>query len=100
MLSRVAEGLYWMGRYVERAENTTRLLLVTEELSTEVLGLDEDLARGEWQDLRTIFPGFPEAEPPSRPLAALAPAPLLGPSIDPENPHPVFHSITSARDKA
>lgn len=26
MLSRIAESLYWMGRYVERAENTARLL--------------------------------------------------------------------------
>ena len=45
ILSRVADGLYWMGRYLERAENTVRLLLVAEELSTEVFGLDEDLAR-------------------------------------------------------
>jgi uncharacterized alpha-E superfamily protein len=34
MLSRVADALYWMGRYLERSENLTRLLLVTEELST------------------------------------------------------------------
>ena len=26
MLSRTAEGLFWMGRYVERMENTARLL--------------------------------------------------------------------------
>ena len=26
MLSRIAENLYWIGRYVERAENTARLL--------------------------------------------------------------------------
>jgi len=26
MLSRVAENLYWIGRYVERAENVARLL--------------------------------------------------------------------------
>ena len=40
ILSRVADGLYWMGRYLERAENTTRLLLVTEDVATEVQGLD------------------------------------------------------------
>jgi len=28
MLSRVAESIYWMARYVERAENTARLVLV------------------------------------------------------------------------
>ena len=27
MLSRVAESIYWMARYVERAENTARLVL-------------------------------------------------------------------------
>ena len=26
MLSRIAESLYWMGRYVERADDTARLL--------------------------------------------------------------------------
>ncbi|MCA9838564.1 MAG: alpha-E domain-containing protein [Trueperaceae bacterium] len=26
MLSRIAENLYWMGRYIERAENTSRIL--------------------------------------------------------------------------
>jgi uncharacterized alpha-E superfamily protein len=44
MLSRVADSLYWMGRYLERAENITRLLLVTEDFSTETQGLAEDLA--------------------------------------------------------
>jgi uncharacterized alpha-E superfamily protein len=100
ILSRVADGLYWMGRYLERAENTARLLLVTEELSTEVLGLDEALARSEWNDLRTIFPGFAENEPPARRLTNLAAASLLGLSIDPENRHSVFYSLKKARDNA
>ena len=28
LLSRLAENLFWIGRYVERAENTARLLNV------------------------------------------------------------------------
>lgn len=100
ILSRVADGLYWMGRYLERAENTTRLLLVTEELSTEVLGLDEQLARCEWDDVRGIFPGFSEHEPPARHLAGLAATTLLGLSVDPENRYSVFHSLKKARDNA
>ena len=32
MLSRVAERMYWLGRYVERAENTARLLAVNANL--------------------------------------------------------------------
>lgn len=32
MLSRVAENIYWMARYIERAENTARLINVTSNL--------------------------------------------------------------------
>ncbi|HPG18550.1 MAG TPA: alpha-E domain-containing protein, partial [Opitutaceae bacterium] len=32
MLSRVANGLYWMSRYIERAENTARLVDVNLQL--------------------------------------------------------------------
>ena len=32
MLSRVADSLYWMSRYLERAENTVRQLDVTTSL--------------------------------------------------------------------
>jgi uncharacterized alpha-E superfamily protein len=32
MLSRVAENLYWMARYVERAENTARLISATSQV--------------------------------------------------------------------
>jgi len=36
--SRVAESLYWIGRYTERAENTSRMLRVLEEARWEELG--------------------------------------------------------------
>ena len=32
MLSRVAENIYWMARYMERAEDTARLVNVTTHL--------------------------------------------------------------------
>ena len=32
MLSRVAEGLYWMTRYLERAENTARMINATSQM--------------------------------------------------------------------
>jgi uncharacterized alpha-E superfamily protein len=35
MLSRVADSLYWMSRYLERAEHTTRLIAVKLETSVE-----------------------------------------------------------------
>jgi uncharacterized alpha-E superfamily protein len=45
-----------MGRYLERSENITRLLLVTEDFSTETQGLAEQVAQSAWKDLLAIFP--------------------------------------------
>ena len=43
MLSRVAGNLYWMGRYVERAENVARLLDVAYHLELDASALDQNL---------------------------------------------------------
>ncbi len=40
--SRTAESLYWMGRYVERAENTTRIVKVLQSIQTEGSALRDD----------------------------------------------------------
>ncbi|GIW87023.1 MAG: hypothetical protein KatS3mg108_1347 [Isosphaeraceae bacterium] len=42
MLSRVAENLYWIGRYVERAENVARLLEVAYHLELDAAELREE----------------------------------------------------------
>jgi uncharacterized alpha-E superfamily protein len=44
MLSRVAENLYWISRYVERAENVARLLDVGFHLELDASGLTGDVA--------------------------------------------------------
>jgi uncharacterized alpha-E superfamily protein len=98
ILSRVADALYWMGRYLERSENVTRLLLVTEELTSEVVGLDEDLARAEWRDLRTILPGPEPDEAETRHPRALAAWCLHALSIDTRHPCSVFFSLRKARE--
>ena len=99
ILSRVADALYWMGRYLERAENVTRLLIVTEEMGSEVLGLDEDVARAEWSELNAIFPDGDGGEAP-RSVRALVQAALYALSIDPGHPHSIFFSLKKARDNA
>ena len=51
MLSRVAETIYWIGRYQERAENTARLIKVNTNLTL-------DLPKGiipDWEPLITIL---------------------------------------------
>lgn len=78
MLSRIAEALFWVGRYVERAEDTARLLdvhfhLVLEDPSIDeqmmtavlasVMGVPDDAPSGT-QDLLERF-GYDEGNPSS-----------------------------------
>jgi uncharacterized alpha-E superfamily protein len=92
MLSRVANALYWMGRYLERAENLTRCLLVTEELSTEIHAFNEKLARAEWNDVHVIFPGE---------IAGTSDVEhLRGFLIAPSNPYSILFSLGKARENA
>jgi len=51
MLSRVAETIYWIGRYQERAENTARLIKVNTNL---ILDLPKGLMP-DWEPLITIL---------------------------------------------
>ncbi len=51
MLSRVAETIYWIGRYLERAENTARLINVNTNL---MLDLPKGIAPG-WEPLIRIL---------------------------------------------
>jgi uncharacterized alpha-E superfamily protein len=50
MLSRVAENIYWLARYVERAENTARIVTVNANL---LLDLPKGIAPG-WRPLIDI----------------------------------------------
>jgi uncharacterized alpha-E superfamily protein len=99
MLSRVADALYWMGRYVERAGSITRLLLVTEDFSTETQGLVEPLAQAAWKDLLAIFPSA-QMTRPIMPFAPLAVPHLHAFFLDSGNAYSVNHSLRKARENA
>lgn len=63
MLSRVAESLYWMSRYLERAENTARLLDVHLNLNLE---LTPELGQRRYQGvLASLQVRYPEGLLPS-----------------------------------
>ena len=99
MLSRVADAIYWMGRYLERAENITRLLLVTEEFSTETQGLDEAVAQTAWKDLLVMLP----TAQVTRPVSAFAPLSLpylTSFFLDPQNAYSIHFSLRKARENA
>jgi uncharacterized alpha-E superfamily protein len=49
MLSRVADALFWMGRYIERSEHAARVLEVTRALLVDIAEVDPETARGQWQ---------------------------------------------------
>ncbi len=56
MLSRVAENLYWISRYVERAENVARLLDVGFHLELDASGLSGDVGgQGPIESVLTIL---------------------------------------------
>jgi uncharacterized alpha-E superfamily protein len=99
MLSRVADAVYWMGRYLERAENITRLLLVTDDFATETQGFAEDLAQAAWKDVLAILP----AAELTRPVSAFAPLSLpylQAFFVDGDNPYSVHYSLRKARENA
>ncbi len=51
MLSRVADSIYWMSRYIERAENLARLLEVNLQLLVDFSNLDDEKIKHHWQPI-------------------------------------------------
>jgi uncharacterized alpha-E superfamily protein len=93
-LSRVAEAIYWLSRYIERAENTARVIDVNLRL-----GLDAPAGIGEqWEPLLMIMAALPEFQQrydsPSRAnvIRFLA--------SDEENPNSIVRCLGAARDDA
>ncbi|WAT17792.1 alpha-E domain-containing protein [Aurantiacibacter sp. MUD11] len=52
MLGRVAHGIFWMYRYLERAENTARLLAAGQRMA---LTRGQDMADSEWKSILTTL---------------------------------------------
>ncbi len=52
MLGRVAHGIFWMYRYLERAENTARLLAAGQRMA---LTRGQDMADQEWKSILTTL---------------------------------------------
>lgn len=95
MLSRVAESLFWMARYMERAEDLTRLLSVNFNTILEARGLS---AAGAWESIIRVT-GDEQL------FADLHPETTTGAVIDfllwdPGNPNAVAGAITKARENA
>jgi len=96
MLSRVASNLYWMSRYVERAENTARVLDVTWRMS--LLVKEPHLQDQEWfaplNITGTLFPFS------GRHSDVCAKEVLHFMALDPENPSSIHSCARQARENA
>ncbi len=96
MLSRVASNLYWMSRYVERAENTARVLDVTWRMS--LLVKEPHLQDQEWfaplNITGTLFPFS------GRHNEVCAREVLHFMALDPENPSSIYACAHQARENA
>jgi uncharacterized alpha-E superfamily protein len=55
LLARDADSMYWLSRYIERAEHVARLLLVNSNLLVDVGDLAPDLQERQWLSVPTIM---------------------------------------------
>lgn len=93
MLSRIAESLFWIGRYIERSDGTARILDVHLQLLLEDPWIDEDTAcRSLLSVMGSVPPDGLEVVGRDDVLQRLA--------VDRMNPSSIAYSVTSARENA
>ena len=98
MLCRVADSLFWMSRYIERAESTVRLVDVTHQSLLESEHSDEDVGFRHWLPTLETLEDLSLYEELYEERSSSAVTEFL--TFDPKNPSSVFSSIASARENA
>src|SRR5580765_397597 len=100
LLARDADSMYWMSRYIERAEHVARLLLVNSNLLVDVGDLSPQLQEKQWNSVLTIMRSAPPPAPSngnSRRAGALVPRYM---TFDPDNLNSLMTCVTRARENA
>jgi uncharacterized alpha-E superfamily protein len=98
MLSRVANSLYWLGRYFERAENTARLLDVNLQLLLDFERMDETTLSDHWL---SILQSTGDAELFSKHYAKADSASVTEfMTLDTANPNSISSCLLAARENA
>ncbi|MDT0181728.1 alpha-E domain-containing protein [Microbacterium sp. ARD31] len=93
MLSRIAESLFWIGRYLERADGTARILDVHLQLLLEDPWIDEDIA---CRSLLTVMGSFPSDD-----IDTVGREDVLQQlAVDRSNPSSIGYSLSAARENA
>jgi uncharacterized alpha-E superfamily protein len=96
MLSSTADHLFWMGRSMERAENTARMLDVTYRMS--LLKQASSEPHNEWRAMLSISGLHEDFE--ARYPEPSADSVMHFMTFDKENPGSIYNSIFSARENA
>jgi uncharacterized alpha-E superfamily protein len=98
MLSRVANSLYWMSRYLERADNVARIVDVNLQLLLDFRDLDDQALAGHWMPII-------QSTGDEKAFAALHPK-ATGQAVtrflvfQTENPNSIVSSVAQARENA
>lgn len=98
MLSRVADSLYWLGRYIERAENNARILDVNLQLTLDDDNAGDERDKLEWEPILATL----EDQKLFNSLYAVTNAQTVCEFVTfaKENPHSMRTCITTARENA
>lgn len=92
MLSRIAESLFWIGRYIERADGTARILDVHLQLLLEDPWIEEDVA------CRSLLSVMGSEVPEDRTLNRQSVLEIL--AVDRSEPASIAYSLGAARENA
>ena len=98
MLSRVAHSLYWMSRFIERAENLARLLDVNLQLMLDFQGFTKDAVQEHWDSIllssgdEGLFEKYYQRADSRNVTEFFA--------FDARNPNSILSSVYSARENA
>src|SRR5262249_17369128 len=90
MLAREADSMYWMARYVERAEHVARILLVNANVLIDVGDLAPALQLQQWQSLLTVL-RLPEMKNVDGDIGQRVAQHL---TLSPENPNSILTCLT------
>jgi len=92
MLSRIAESLFWIGRYIERSDGTARILDVHLQLLLEDPWIEEDLA------CRSLLSVMGAEAPDDKELTRQDILSIL--AVDRSEPASIAYSLGAARENA
>ncbi len=98
MLSRVADSLYWLSRYVERAENTARILDVNLQvtLDSEQSGPESELR--DWKPILAALEDVAHFKDHASEINALTVCDYC--TFDRANPNSIWSCVAAARENA